>query len=108
MKTTETKLPKAFKRKWIAALRSGKYEKGKYNLFDRRSNSYCCLGVACRVAGQKKITDDGSIPVQNRLVPRLLRGVEGVPNTLAAMNDGSFNSNPKSFEEIADWIEENL
>ncbi len=39
--------------KWIAALRSGKYEQGKGKL-KRTCNgetSYCCLGVLCEIAG---------------------------------------------------------
>lgn len=33
-------------RKWIRALRSGKYKKGTRVLHCEEDNSYCCLGVA--------------------------------------------------------------
>lgn len=33
------------KQKWLEALRSGKYEQGKYYL--NRDGVYCCLGVLC-------------------------------------------------------------
>lgn len=36
---------KEIKEKWLDALRSGEYEKGKYAL--RRADKYCCLGVLC-------------------------------------------------------------
>lgn len=35
-------------RKWVDALRSGKYQQGKTYL--QTKNGYCCLGVVCRVA----------------------------------------------------------
>jgi hypothetical protein len=52
-------LPKAFLKKWLKALRSGKYQQGKSSLriadYDYDSNKsfflYCCLGVGCEVSG---------------------------------------------------------
>ena len=38
---------------WLDALRSGEYQQGKghlANIDEERSESYCCLGVACEVA----------------------------------------------------------
>lgn len=42
-------------RKWIDALRSGKYKQGKSNLARRAGDTieYCCLGVLCEIAGIK-------------------------------------------------------
>jgi hypothetical protein len=37
---------KLIKNKWIKALRSGKYQQGKYYL-KGTDNKYCCLGVLC-------------------------------------------------------------
>jgi hypothetical protein len=39
-----------FKAKWIAALESGEYEQGR-NSLKTSDGRYCCLGVACVVAG---------------------------------------------------------
>src|ERR1700722_37506 len=40
---------KAFwKKKWVAALRSGKYGQAQGGL--KKGDSYCCLGVLCKVA----------------------------------------------------------
>ena len=36
-------------KKWVAALRSGEYTKGRGQLHNGNTNSYCCLGVACMV-----------------------------------------------------------
>ena len=35
--------------KWIKALKSNKFKKGANILFNKDENSYCCLGVACKV-----------------------------------------------------------
>ena len=46
MKFTK-KQQKANRKKWVAALRSGKYKQGKGQLYDNLDEKYCCLGVAC-------------------------------------------------------------
>jgi hypothetical protein len=103
----EQKLPKDFKAKFVAALRSGKYKQGKDYMYNASSDSYCCLGVAGRVCGiDNKILDGNAffMPNDNGVVgtqyPDVLmdRWAE-----LAGMNDGG-----DSFDEIADWIEANL
>jgi hypothetical protein len=48
-------------KKWVAALRSGKYKQGRK--FLRYKDEYCCLGVACELA----ITD--GLPVVRTNVP---------------------------------------
>ena len=44
------KLNKQFKKKWLSALRSGEYKKGKGQL-RTKDNRFCCLGVACEIKG---------------------------------------------------------
>lgn len=44
-------MKKEFAEKWADALESGEYKQGKGKLFD--GQSYCCLGVACVLAGRK-------------------------------------------------------
>ena len=41
------------KRKWLAALRSGKYQQAKAALH-RQGDGFCCLGVLCDVSGLGK------------------------------------------------------
>ena len=109
------KLPKEFKEKWIAALRSGEYNQGKealtriikFSEFD----SYCCLGVACIVAKQdidKKELNSGFIDTD------YLKNITEIPNeikgsqenklvrVLVELNDGGY-----SFIQISDWLEDN-
>lgn len=46
-------MKKSVAKKWVAALRSGKYRQGKTRLRvageTRRQDSFCCLGVLCDV-----------------------------------------------------------
>ena len=44
---------KEIRRKWVAALRSGEYEQGRFSL-RTSDNKYCCLGVLCEVAVKER------------------------------------------------------
>lgn len=99
------KLPKDFKKKWVKALRSGKYKQGKYYLY-AGDGTYCCLGVAGIVNG----CSIESMKGQSGTMEKIYREVTPVPlsygeiQTLTGMND----SYGKTFEEIADYIEQNF
>lgn len=114
------KLPKAFKAKWVAALRSGKYKQCTGSLVEKdyltSKITHCCLGVACEIAGSKrnKIMDQGLIEgdiAKNKFIPKLIKGniEDSSPNynpivkKLTEMND-----NDKSFKYIASYIERYL
>lgn len=100
------KLPKAFKNKWIKALKSGKYIQGEDRLYDVSTDTYCCLGVACDIVNCK--SDNNFIIVtKSRKIPEILKGGSRgnkLVKKLVDMNDYS----GKSFKEIAKWIEKNL
>ncbi len=105
------------RKKWVEALRSGKYEQGKYILAKENLSgtySFCCLGVAAHILGEPEdllsaystlrdlpdimdayglIDDAGACYVKNT------EG-EGYDGCLAELNDDGF-----TFEEIADIIE---
>jgi hypothetical protein len=112
--------------KWVAALRSGKYEQTKKFLHDW--SGYCCLGVLCDLAVQAAVIPPpgfengrytyGKGKTQSNVVPPkevdAWIGAESytvhLPNVadtddgrtfLTTMNDGM----GKSFSEIADAIE---
>lgn len=109
------KLPEDFKKKWTAALRSGEYKQGKDMLYDKETDSFCCLGVACVISGIDKSKLNGLTMVGNSEpeyelspfdeLPELLihRTINDVAANLAQMNDSEV-----CFEEIADWIDKNL
>ena len=115
-----------FKTKWVAALESGEYSQARGTLKDNAS--YCCLGVACVVAGARFERDEENDPVALR--DQIVISSEGVILTgafcqeiglshdemvkLYQMNDGncatavSEEIKPHSFEEIASYIKEKL
>lgn len=118
---------------WIEALRSGRYEQGQKHLM--ANGKYCCLGVLCEVVPQEiydhngylrtehngqliiTTTDDEGVD-ESTLESECLSDIGlhdtlGLPliaqTELIRMNDGDVLANelvaPKSFSEIADWIE---
>ena len=104
------KLPKAFKTKWLKALRSGDFKQTTGELQD--SEGYCCLGVACRIQhprmkleGIGYISKGGFKRLRDVNVPKLIKGEDENPiaSKLAGMNDQG-----ESFKTIADYIEKNL
>lgn len=102
---TENKLPKEFKEKWIAALRSGEYKQAYGTLVS--GDGYCCLGVACLLSGyvNNDLYGCALIPAKLENVPKILiDGISQIPDLLTDMNDFDH----LTFPEIADWIEENL
>ena len=128
-------LPKDFKEAWIKALKSGNYKQGAGAL--RRENEqlipqteYCCLGVACSVAGVPEEYISGEwIDSQDLFtsggykydkVPKALHGEadnNDLVNVLSTMNDSydkvdiekdTTEGHEFSFEDIADWIDENI
>lgn len=113
LKTSNT-LNQKFKRKWITALRSGDYEQGESVLKVPKNQQYCCLGVACVVAGVRScdISDKGlpsqlSAKLQAKLPPFFRSNEEdGDHEGLVALAD--MNDSGKTFAEIADYIEDNF
>jgi hypothetical protein len=113
------------KAKWVKALRSGRYKQTPGQLHD--SGGYCCLGVLATILGAKwrKSKDDDefvepyidgkSIGVKDNascyLSPTKI-GISKVrQNHLGNMNDGLgkyYDKGPRTFKEIADYIEKNL
>jgi len=108
----EYQLPKEFATKWVEALRSGEYKQGKSQLKSKKG--YCCLGVACKMEGQRIFKDKEWID------PELSNGLNKYPKHIPSLLIGSaadnsfvhevsdMNDNGKTFNEIADWIEENV
>ncbi len=119
-----SKINKKFKKQWVKALRSAKFEQGRECLRDT-DNNFCCLGVACHllrpnlwakrenssafimrmlpssVEGNADSFSEAYMPVQLAKKVGLCDEAQG---HLASMND----DDDCSFEEIANWIEENL
>lgn len=90
------------KRKWIAALRSGKYRQATDSLYDG-SRGYCCLGVLCRIIDPKLKPRhlDGGVPRDIGVDDGLTQNQRDV---LINMNDLEGNS----FKEIATWVKKHV
>ena len=106
-------MTKEFKDKWITALRSGEYKQGTEALYDNFDNTYCCLGVACIVAGLTKESIDGeaiilksNLPIKNN-IPKELIG-ETIDNSFVQILIDRNDHKKWSFKQIADYIQKNL
>jgi len=119
MKKELGKLPKVFKEKWVAALRSGEFKQGRGKLCNMTDNTFCCLGVACIVAGIGPKGINGytiAKTAKYRKVPDLIKGKQtagsfknvNLVSKLVYMNDGECGIRKKGFKGIATWIEKNL
>lgn len=94
------------KAKWLAALRSGKYQQGTGVL--KNGDHFCCLGVLCSIAGVERDEENGWFIWRKEKGHATLpygfgRSVgvsDDAESTLAVMNDDG-----KSFAQIADYIE---
>jgi hypothetical protein len=103
------KLDPEYKKKFVAALRSGNYRQCKEAL--KKDGGYCCLGVAAVVAGY---TINESLDTVER--PDGSRGQTGGYSALADFGLTreirgplvKMNDSDKTFDEIADHIQTNL
>jgi len=109
-------MKKRVKRKWVAALKSGKYKQGKRRLRDRKK--HCCLGVLCEIAVAEGVIPKykGSeifLPLEVQVWAGLDQPDPLLGRVSASVhNDGRYTWErplpPKSFDEIADLIDEYL
>lgn len=103
------------KQKWVEALRSGRYEQAQGTLQRTGEEAgYCCLGVLCDVVAPDSWVDEdvqavlfhtpgyGAMPSPSVYQASGLTIADS--EALALKNDVQH----LSFNEIADWIEENL
>src|SRR5688572_8236 len=118
-------LDKRLKKKWVAALRSGKFKQGHEMLYRPpeegadEDGKFCCLGVLGSVIGVKLSKMEYRDFLSKVVQPCPLSGED--ENFLGSVNDqrSSFHVNPRtgkkvkisapwSFPRIATWIEKNL
>jgi hypothetical protein len=102
------------KKRWVKALRSGKYEQGRERLRqtgDARKHAYCCIGVLCNIVDRRGWLDDDEQPhklandCEEMSPPNRERAGLSGEEQAALIN---MNDNGASFVEIADYIEQNL
>lgn len=110
------------KRRWVEALRSGRYEQGYGKL--SQNGKFCCLGVLCEIAvqdgiiGVRDINDDTLFYGNNHegsatVLPHTVRewaglGERGVLIPSKQRSLVEINDHRTPFSRIADIIEEEL
>lgn len=125
-------MKRGMKKKWLEALRSGKYEQGegylRRGLSENDHGCYCCLGVLYEVTGGAWKFDENlkAFRTNRNATGMLWDSWESyhlpgdVQILLSRMNDGYIDKYGDhietshayriswSFSEIADWIEANV
>jgi hypothetical protein len=125
------RMNKRVKELWVKALRSGEYKQGTGHLRDK-NNNFCCLGVLCNIHAQEnpnssmikdsvKGEDFYTYGGSSVLPPVAVQKWAGIYNkdiyvnrldNMAAhlwrRNDGVGQFIPHTFEQMADFIEQNL
>lgn len=110
------KLHPKVKSKWTNALRSGKFDQSKKVLRNKKTKGMCCIGVLCHIYGATNEELDGNniLPFQEQFNINVLPKSCEVLSNRTSINKSShwvilarMNDNGYSFNEIADYIEEN-
>jgi hypothetical protein len=130
-KTEYPKIDPVFKARWLEALRSGRYKRGKGVLRREtpKGSEFCCLGVACDLTDPDRWRDEGFYSGSQGWGEFDSGDTYGLPFMpveslddnyseddaacilLPLMNDGNAArgfKRSRSFKEIANWIEKNL
>lgn len=98
-------------KKWVKALKSGKYAQGTSYL--KQGSEYCCLGVLSSISPYKNNFTRMNLNVndksKNSVLPVPIRDWAGMRTTSGELNNDcsltSMNDNGSSFEQLADFIE---
>lgn len=129
--TKKFNLPKDFAKRWVTALRSGKYEQSNDNGCLHFRNRYCCLGVGGAVCGMSvDVMGNNSVLPKIDIIPTEIQDYEKLAYILMCLNDGlslekyeefkeqvgvtfrkflleDVETTSLTFSEIADFIEDN-
>ena len=120
MTITYPKLKPSFKAKWIAALRSGEYARGRAKLCrpGKEYDYFCCLGVACDIVAPFSWRDsDGCLRTRGgyTVLPPpsmdkefFVKGSSHENRYEVLTELAGYNDDGWSFNHIATWIEKNL
>lgn len=112
------KMNPEIKAKWVAALRSGEYEKGANRLRDK-DNNFCCLGVLCNLHAQAHPEIAAQQTCRTHYMgatgfpPNEVIVWAGIDTTMVSIYGlrdrlANHNDDGRTFAEIADAIEAQL
>ncbi len=101
---------KEIAKRWVAALRSGKYKQGRGAL--NKNDSFCCLGVLCDISELNtwvaSNTNTEGYDGEQGVLPVQVMEWAGIKSSVADSPGGSLtsqNDTGASFSEIASIIE---
>ena len=107
------------KKNWLAALRSGKYRHGADQMFNRRENTYCCLGVLAEISpgiAKKKVLGNGYVTYEsvnnkefksNLMLSNKDLELLGLPRA-HAVELSSLNDQNTNYDKAIEYIKVNL
>ena len=111
-------------KKWVAALRSGKFRRGESYLATRKVSKhveYCCLGVLCELAAKegvvKRVSRLSDVAYGNEratyYLPKEVKNWAGLRTAGGSRGSGKqtlaqLNDDGRSFNKIADVIESDV
>lgn len=108
-------MKKADAKKWLAALRSGRYEQCRGSMFDGKG--YCCLGVLqMELGGEIVKSYSCELPTRSWLNEKGIIFLDGEGNSFCSPNIGenlensasTLNDKGVSFLELADLLEQEI
>jgi hypothetical protein len=101
-------MDKELKTKWILALQSGEYRKGKSELHNFKKDTYCCLGVLQMVTDGKTtpVFDDFG-DIYEEIPPLSYLDKVGLNSDLA-IELAEVNDDTRTFTEVIDIIKEKV
>lgn len=96
-------MKKGYMKKWVKALRSGKYKQGK-SFLKREDGTYCCLGVLTEVCGEPLFPCREAVLKEGTMVKSGIKTAHGWVEGYTAL-DHQNDTQKKTFSQIADFIE---
>lgn len=120
MAQKKSKMKPSVKRRWVKALRSGKYKQSDGQLCyteNDGSKSYCCLGVLCDIYNKDLWDGYDAFLGEESFLPDEVKKWAGlderdpVLSERSTITDGTaanFNDAGRTFKQIATLIERNL
>lgn len=96
-------MKKGYMKKWVKALRSGKYKQGR-SFLKREDGTYCCLGVLTEVCGEPLSPSREAVLKEGTMVKSGIKTAHGRVEGYTAL-DHQNDTQKKTFSQIADFIE---
>lgn len=103
-------MKKSIMKRWVKALRSGKYKKTTARL--KYNGRYCCLGVLCEISKLSKFDKYDRYILDSEVLPKTVIDWAGMNTCTGEFDEEKdalteLNDHGKSFKQLANIIEKN-